>query len=71
MRKSNLATLNFLLLLISPGKGQNIDTLIDVDGYRLHFYAMKGKGMPILFEGGSRTDVTGWNTVLKPIADIT
>ena len=27
--------------------------------------------MPILFEGGSGADVTVWDTILKPIADIT
>lgn len=65
------ATLAFLGLMANSGRCQNIDTLIDVGGYRLHFHILKGKGMPILFEGGSGADVTVWDTILKPIADIT
>src|SRR5262249_43875774 len=34
-------------------------------------YIIKGKGMPILFEGGAGADVSVWDIILKPIADIT
>jgi len=58
-------------LMAGSGYGQKIDTLVDVGGYRLHFQITKGKGMPILFEGGSGAEVDVWDTLLKPLADIT
>lgn len=71
MKKYLLATFTFLALLTHPGKCQTIDTLIDVGGYRLNFHILKGNGMPILFESGAGADVTIWDTIMKPIADIT
>ena len=57
--------------MANSGRSQTIDTLLDVGGYRLHFHIVKGKGMPILFEAGSGADVTVWDPILKPLADIT
>ena len=37
----------------------------------MELVANKGKGMPILFEGGSQADVSVWDTILKPVADVT
>ena len=71
MKKYLLATLTFWVAMANSGKCQTIDTLIDVGGYRLHFHIIKGKGMPILFEGGAGADVSVWDIILKPIADIT
>ena len=71
MRKYLLATVVFWGLMTDSGRCQTIDTLIDAGGYRLHFHIIEGQGMPILFEGGSGADVTVWDTILKPIADIT
>jgi len=71
MKKYLLATFTFLALMASSGRCQTIDTLVDVGGYRLHFHIIKGTGMPILFEGGAGADVTVWDIILKPIADIT
>lgn len=71
MKKYLLTTLTALGLMASSGKCQTIDTLIDVGGYRLYFHIIKGKGMPILFEGGAGADVSVWDNILKPIADIT
>lgn len=71
MKRYLFATLTFLGLMTNSGRCQNIDTLIDVGGYRLFFHIIKGKGMPILFENGSGADVTIWDTILKPLADIT
>ena len=70
MKKYLLAALTWGLMAGS-GTCQTVDTLIDVGGYRLHFHIIKGKGMPILFEGGAGADVTVWDPVLKPIADLT
>ncbi|NII26546.1 alpha/beta hydrolase [Pseudoflavitalea sp. X16] len=71
MKKYLFATLTFFGLMANSARSQTIDTLLDVGGYRLHFHIIKGRGMPILFEGGSGTDVTVWGSFLKPIADIT
>lgn len=71
MKKYLFATLTFLGLMANSGRSQTIDTLLDVGGYRLYFHIIKGKGMPILFEGGSGADVTVWDNILKPIADVT
>ena len=71
MKKFVLTTLTFLGLMAHSGNCQTIDTLIDVGGYRLHFHIVKGKGMPILFEGGAGADVSVWDNFLQPIADIT
>lgn len=71
MRKHLFTTLILLGLLVTCSKAQTIDTLLDVGGYRLNFHIVKGAGMPILFESGSGADVTVWDSVLKPISDIT
>jgi len=71
MKKSLLATLAFWGVMTGSGSCQTLDTLIDVGGYRLYFHILKGKGMPILFEGGAGADVSVWDGFLKPIADIT
>lgn len=66
----------FFLLAISvcspsSGNAQNIDTLIDVGGYHLHFHIIKGKGIPILFESGGGNDGTVWHGILTPLSTIT
>src|SRR5882724_12366489 len=71
MRKYLLATLTFFGLMANSGTCQYVDTLVDVGGYRLHFHMIKGVGMPILFESGSGAGGNVWDTILKPIADIT
>jgi pimeloyl-ACP methyl ester carboxylesterase len=50
---------------------QNIDTLVEVGGYRLHFNIIKGSGTPILFEAGGGDDATTWKNIIHPIADST
>lgn len=52
-------------------QSQIIDTLVDVGNHKLHFNIIKGSGIPILFEAGGGSDGTVWNSILKPIADIT
>lgn len=71
MKKYLFATLTLFGLMANSGRSQTIDTLIDVGGYRLFFHIIKGNGMPILFEAGSGADVTMWDIILKPLADIT
>ena len=70
MKKYLLATFTFWGSMAGSAQCQPIDTLIDVGGYRLHFHIIKGNGMPILFEGGAGADVSTWDIILKPLADI-
>lgn len=63
---------SFLLcfLIISfVGQSQDLDTLIDVGGHRLHFNITKGKGVPILFESGGGDDGSVWNDLRKNLKD--
>jgi alpha/beta hydrolase fold len=53
------------------GISQTIDTLLYVGGYKLNFYIIKGKGMPILFETGGGDDASVWSDILKPVYDST
>ena len=71
MKKYLVTTLTLWVLMAGSGPCQTIDTLINVGGYRLHFHIIKGKGMPILFEAGGGGEGSAWNSILKPIADIT
>lgn len=57
------------LMSSSPIKSQDIDTLVDVGGYKLHFHIVKGKGMPILFESGGGDDGSIWDRLLPYLAD--
>jgi len=55
----------------NAGQCQAIDTLVDVGGYKLNFHIYKGKGIPILFEGGAGADASDYDTILRPLAKIT
>ena len=61
----------FTLFSSLESQSQTIDTLVDVGNHKLHFNIIKGTGIPILFEAGGGSDGTVWNSILKPIADIT
>lgn len=52
-------------------QSKTIDTLVDVGNHKLHFKIIKGKGTPILFESGGGNDGSVWNSILKPISEIT
>lgn len=43
-----------------------VDTLVDVDGYRLHFHILPGAEPAILLESGGGADATYW-AVLGPV----
>jgi pimeloyl-ACP methyl ester carboxylesterase len=64
-------TILFCLGLFHFGQAQTIDTLIDAGGYKLHFYIVKGKGTPILFESGNGSDASDWKSILKQLHDST
>ncbi len=66
----------FSLLLVSVislanAQTSDLDTLVDIGGYNMHFYIIKGNGTPILFEAGAGNDGSVWNNILKPLHDIT
>ena len=61
----------FIVISFQKTQSQTIDTLVDVGNHKLHFNIIKGKGIPILFEAGGGSDGTVWNSILKPIAEIT
>ena len=63
------AVLSIFILCSTIAKSQEIDTLIDVGGYKLHFHIIKGKGIPILFESGGGDDGSVWNRLLPYVAD--
>jgi len=71
MKKYLYATLAMWALMSNPGRCQAIDTLVNVGGYKLNFHIYKGKGMPILFEGGAGADASEYDTILQPLAEIT
>jgi len=62
-------TIIFLSLLFRgmPVHAQEIDTLVDVGGYRIHFHIINGKGTPILFESGGGDDASVWQILLSDI----
>lgn len=64
-------TIFFTLFSSLKSQSQTIDTLVNVGNHKLHFHIIKGTGIPILFEAGGGSDATVWNSILKPIADIT
>jgi pimeloyl-ACP methyl ester carboxylesterase len=71
MRKYLLTTFAVWALMANESQCQAIDTLIDAGGYKLNFHIYKGKGMPILFEGGAGADASDYDTILRPLAEIT
>lgn len=52
-------------------QSKTIDTLVNVGNHKLHFRIFKGKGIPILFEAGAGDDGMIWDTILKPLSEIT
>jgi len=50
---------------------QVIDTLININGFQLHFNYIKGKGIPIIFEAGNGDDASVWKDLIKQIHEIT
>jgi len=56
-----------LLLLLAGAENiyAQIDTLINVGSYTLHFKVFKGKGAPILFESGGALDAGQWDSISR------
>lgn len=52
-----------LLLAITSNCFSQVDTLINVGTYNLHFKVYKGAGAPILFESGGGLDLKQWDSI--------
>lgn len=63
--------LSIVFLLSLSMHSQTLDTLVNVDGYNMHFKIMKGEGIPILFEAGAGSDASVWNGILEKIHKVT
>jgi len=72
LRIFNLISIVIALLWgMKKGHAQTIDTSIIIDSHRIHFNIFKGSGIPILFESGAGDDATVWDSIIKPIAELT
>ncbi|HTA61743.1 MAG TPA: alpha/beta hydrolase [Bacteroidia bacterium] len=60
-----------LLTCVNFSFAQQLDTLVDVGGYKLHFTIIKGKGTPILFEAGSGNFSTYWDNISDTVYKLT
>jgi len=60
-----------LFLTAGESHAQPTDTLVDVGTHKLHFRIIKGNGTPILFESGAGDDGSVWDTLIKPLTQIT
>jgi tetratricopeptide (TPR) repeat protein len=60
-----------VLFIFQKSQAQTIDTLVSVGNHKIHFNITKGKGIPILFECGGGSVSTTWNSLLKPLHEIT
>lgn len=64
----------FALVLISfsaSSQDEVIETLVDVGGYNMNFYIIKGHGTPILFESGAGNDGLVWKDIAKDLHEVT
>jgi pimeloyl-ACP methyl ester carboxylesterase len=64
-------TILFALLMLTSIPAQDLNTIVNVGDYNMHFIIKKGKGNPIVFESGSGNDATIWKDIVNPIAEKT
>lgn len=58
-----LFSIFFLILFNLANISAQVDTLIDLGTYKLHFKIIKGEGTPILFESGGGLDARAWDSI--------
>lgn len=61
----------FLLSFNAFSQDEAIETLVDVGGYNMNFYILKGQGTPILFESGAGNDGLVWKDIAKDVHEVT
>ena len=67
-------TISLALMLISSitfSQVKVIDTLVNVGGYNMNFYIIKGQGNPILFESGAGDNGLVWEELAKDVYEVT
>jgi hypothetical protein len=64
-------TVTLALFIIASISAQELDTIISVGDYNMHFIIKKGGNSPIVFEAGSGNDATVWKDIVNPIAEKT
>ncbi|MEO1050568.1 MAG: alpha/beta hydrolase [Bacteroidota bacterium] len=68
---TKILTLAVGLFLFIEARAQTIDTIVQVDGHKLHFKIRQGQGIPILFEAGNGDDGSVWEVLLDSIHQAT
>ncbi|MCV9932650.1 alpha/beta fold hydrolase [Flavobacterium sp. LS1R47] len=66
-----ISLLSIFCFITAKSQSKTVDTLVDVGNHKIHFKIVKGKGIPILFDSGGGNDGSVWNSILKPISEIT
>ena len=69
--KRFLVFFSILNFSITYSQNKVLDSLVDVGGYNMHFYIIKGHGTPILFESGAGNDGLVWEAIAKDVHDVT
>ncbi|WP_082960170.1 alpha/beta fold hydrolase [Maribacter hydrothermalis] len=69
--KQRYLTLLFSTFLSFYMHSQQLDTLVDIGGYKMHFKIIKGEGTPILFESGAGNEGSVWDNILERIQKVT
>ena len=64
-------TIALALFMTASISAQELDTIISVGDYNMHFIIKKGGNSPIIFEAGSGNDATIWKGIVIPIAEKT
>jgi pimeloyl-ACP methyl ester carboxylesterase len=64
MRTKIITVLLCFVFFTMTTQAQEIDTLVDVGGYKLHFHVVKGIGTPVVFESGGGDDGSVWQPLV-------
>ena len=64
MRFKIITVLLWFVFFTMTMQAQEIDTLVDVGGYKLHFHVIKGIGTPVVFESGGGDDGSVWQPLV-------
>lgn len=59
----NLLCVFLLILVNSVNANGQVDTLVDLGSYKLHFRILKGEASPILLESGGGLDARQWDSI--------
>lgn len=57
----------WLLLGAANANAQRLDTILNVNPYKLHFKVLRGNNPPILFESGGGLDASQWDSIARTV----